>query len=573
MTLKRKATITTLIILVSSLFLATDFTRYSAAEDLNSESTFLIYQLQTASPTSASNELITVINASTKPLRLHGLCVDYSTGSNISASWVERSCIVDPDPYTQLWVVSGGSVFFATNTYVDSSENQGFVRDAPLSSSMSGDRGAIRVRIGDDIFDTLGWGTSLYFEGAVATAPSNNELSQRKVINNTVVDNDYNYEDFEFYTQSFDAQSGVFEVSIPHDLCSNIAGIQETVPIGFEIVENECHEDLCLNIEGVQISLPAGMVFNNVTMMCEALELEDNNLIITELLPNVSGADDGKEFIEIFNPNNTAVELNGYHIRRNQDVLFTFVDTLLQPFSYVTLGDNESGIVLPNTTGYELNLQAPSGRIVSTSSAYVNAPEDQSWILVDGVWQFSNQPTPGSKNMISTSGNIGGGSEGESLSPCPEGKFRNPLTNRCKNIEEDSTLTPCGSDEYRNPVTNRCNKLANSTSTLKPCSAGQVRNPETNRCRSVAASSSTLQECEEGKERNPETNRCRTVATLGSSTSGNIQALTAEIRDVPAPSTGINWTIIGLSILGSIVYIFYEWRVELSRFIASARAY
>src|SRR5690606_15418215 len=124
----------------------------------------------------------------------------------------------------------------------------------------------------------------------------------------------------------------------------------------------------------------------------------------------------------------------------------------------------------------------------------------------DGVWVYTNRPTPGSANLPSIIVDI----QNElGLAPCPPGKYRNPLTNRCRNIVADaSVLAACKDGQYRNPETNRCRKI--EASTLKPCKDGQYRSEETNRCRNILGAS-TLKPCKDNQYRSEETNRCRNL--------------------------------------------------------------
>ena len=89
------------------------------------------------------------------------------------------------------------------------------------------------------------------------------------------------------------------------------------------------------------------------------------------------------------------------------------------------------------------------------------------------------------------------------LKPCPEGKERNPKTNRCKKVtqEEDKFFNfdkyyktkTCPEGKERNMSTNRCRKTCpterskSSSRCLKPCKEGKVRNSTTNRCKSPKA--------------------------------------------------------------------------------------
>jgi hypothetical protein len=141
---------------------------------------------------------------------------------------------------------------------------------------------------------------------------------------------------------------------------------------------------------------------------------------------------------------------------------------------------------------------------------------------------------------------------------CGEGKFLNPKTGRCKNLQEitetstgktittydpetgePTTVKICNDGYYLNIETNRCNKVkeektsggtktsSTTTSSTKTCPEGKVLNPKTNRCKNevtVVESSTgktittfdpetgeekTEKICNEGYELNEETNRCK----------------------------------------------------------------
>jgi hypothetical protein len=298
---------------------------------------------------------------------------------------------------------------------------------------------------------------------------------------------------------------------------------------------------------------------------CETIPLEDRPLLIVEIYPNAPGSDTGQEFIELYNPNDTTVPLAGYKIRLGPSFTkeYVFLSGELQSKQYRAFSDTETGIVLPNTTGAQLVLVTPAGSSVSESPVYSNAKDGNSWQVYEDVWMYTNQRTPNGANLpyLEPAVNEEVLAVTSVLAPCPVGKYRNPETNRCRNIETAvSALQPCDEDEYRNTETNRCRKLTSATSTLVPCKAGQVRNPETNRCRAIATTSS-LGACPEGQERNPETNRCRKVATLAAQTTS-----AGRVDDVaPTTSSSFNWPVLFVAVAVAGLYMLYEWRSEISQ--------
>lgn len=286
-------------------------------------------------------------------------------------------------------------------------------------------------------------------------------------------------------------------------------------------------------------------------------------IIVTELLPNVAGVDSGKEFIELFNPSEEPVNLGGYKLAAgpNLDKTFTFSDRLIQPKQYLAIYDSESKLTLLNTSS-RVSITAPDGsEVFSESEAYSSPLDDHAWALINNSWTYTKKPTPGAANelVIAYEDEVGGKGSGiAALSPCPAGKYRHPLTNRCRNIESDaSVLASCDADEYRNPETNRCRKIATATSTLTACKAGEYRSPLTNRCRKIQSASSSLTPCQPGYERNPDTNRCRKTSSANDTNKGVL----AEPAAINSSSLSFR-IVVGLAALG-LAYGAYQWRREL----------
>jgi hypothetical protein len=270
-------------------------------------------------------------------------------------------------------------------------------------------------------------------------------------------------------------------------------------------------------------------------------------IFINEILANPAGADTtGGEFVELYNGGNEPVNLAGCLLTTDKatNLPLPAVDILPDGYFAFDLIDdllNSGGSVIFITNDDEFEV------------VYPKLGDDQSWAVIDGVWQLTNRPTPGSQNLA----NI------EEPKPvvvqtnkdCPPGKFRNPETNRCKNIVSTaSTLLPCGPGQARNPLTNRCRSTSSSTSTLTPCKAGQERNPDTNRCRSIASTTAkSLVPCQPGYERNPDTNRCRKV---------NAVLATANFPEV-GPSELNNGVLVFMTII-ALGYAGLEYRLDFA---------
>lgn len=282
---------------------------------------------------------------------------------------------------------------------------------------------------------------------------------------------------------------------------------------------------------------------------------------MSELLSNVAGSDAGNEFIELYNPNDEPIELKGYVLQLGKTYETSIVlegDETIQPRSFAIYRDDELGFTLLNTTD-NIRLVAPAGSIVSETS-YSEPADDESWAFIDGAWQYTNRVTPNAVNLARFV-EMGEVESAVSVQSCPVGKYRHPITNRCRNIEGDAAmLVACDVDEYRNPDTNRCRKIASLTATLAPCNDGYERNPDTNRCRKVDEVSASLASCQAGYERNPETNRCRKavspIETFASAPAANTN---------DGGGSFLKNALIITAGVGAVSYGLYEWRSELAR--------
>lgn len=124
-------------------------------------------------------------------------------------------------------------------------------------------------------------------------------------------------------------------------------------------------------------------------------------LTITELLPNpkTPQTDAEHEFIEIYNPNQQAVNLAGYIlVTGTQDNRrYTFKDGSIDPKSYKAFYSSTTRLALSNSAG-RAKILAPNGSQIDASGDYVKAPDGQSWIYANNKWQWTTSPTPGRAN-------------------------------------------------------------------------------------------------------------------------------------------------------------------------------
>lgn len=122
-------------------------------------------------------------------------------------------------------------------------------------------------------------------------------------------------------------------------------------------------------------------------------------IFISEFLPNPEGKDLEGEFIEIFNNNQTTINLKGWKLTDGSRT-FTFGDELIKPNQYLALFRPQTKIALNNNTNEEIKLLAPNGEIADLVS-YEKSKEGYSYVLDENfIWQQTSTPTPGEINVL-----------------------------------------------------------------------------------------------------------------------------------------------------------------------------
>lgn len=127
-------------------------------------------------------------------------------------------------------------------------------------------------------------------------------------------------------------------------------------------------------------------------------------LIINEVLPDPLGADLLGEFIEIYNPGNTTIDLIGWSLSTSNQLPYIFGLQSLAPLNYLSLPRSISKLVLAND-GATINLSAPASEKVCFKLKYTKASPGASYGFNNDTltWskpreQWSRQPTPGGTN-------------------------------------------------------------------------------------------------------------------------------------------------------------------------------
>jgi len=590
----------------------------------------VISQVQLGDATSAKNEFVEIYNNSDSDIEITNWCLYYLSSGLTSR---KMACFVPENISFHIFLPSHSTAMAVTNELTLASVP--INGDIKFSYTLSGTAGY--VKLVDDLnleVDRVGWGLSTPEVDLIIPPPVGSILSRKIVLDEILQDTDINSDDFEItaprkiYTygfvydlidiclnidgiqQSLPIDYIVDEAGncglIPIDLCNNIAGIQAIVPNGFLLDENkDCLIDICLNLDGLQQILSEDMDLDadgNCTPHDECVNLvgiqeiipdgykiDDDSvclldlmpLKITELLPNVDGIDDGKEFIEIYNPNSVDIDLGNYvfYLGLDEKKSFSFPEDIkILANQYLAFYNSEIEFTLPNTSS-SVRLESIDGKIIDQTLVYDSPKENFAWAVIDGLWQYTDRPTPGSANLVSAVKivpEIVTETEVEAeeaivvneLKPCAANQYRNSDTNRCRMViisTSESVLAPCKDGQYRSEETNRCRNIVADVVAQVPCDEGEERNLETNRCRKIVAtvtailgSTTELKPCDEGEERNPDTNRCRKIVS-----SVVPAADFAPEQTFEASNNYILWWSLGGVGAVAITYGIWEWRKEI----------
>ena len=319
----------------------------------------LIVGVQTESSSSASEEFVELYNPGDQTVDVTGWKLQYRSASAEGATgWITKAtfgCGAD----CKVSMPAASKLLAATY----SAANDTGQISQKLVSGMATTGGEVRLMQPDtdDPQDMLGYGAAKTAEGDhPAVAPKKGQTLKRKVADDgTYIDTDDNLNDF-FADPSVDQNDQTDDNTQTAD------------------------EDT------------AGKGGSTETKTYLSID-------ITELLPDpvAPQQDSTDEFVELYNPNDTAVNLKDYILQAGTDWRYKFVlpDIVLAPKSYYAFTAADTHLVLSNS-GSNVQLLDPTGKVISQVQ-YGVAKAGESWTRADtGEWGWSLTPTPGSSNRI-----------------------------------------------------------------------------------------------------------------------------------------------------------------------------
>lgn len=112
--------------------------------------------------------------------------------------------------------------------------------------------------------------------------------------------------------------------------------------------------------------------------------------------------DSNDEWVELYNPNDTAVELAGYVVATGSKYAYSYTfgaDARLEPKAFLILSSGDTPLALANSEG-AARVSSPVGAILDQVT-YETAKTGQSWARgPDGLWLWTTMPTPAAENQI-----------------------------------------------------------------------------------------------------------------------------------------------------------------------------
>ncbi len=351
------------------------------------ETTLLLGEVQAGSLTSASEEFIEVKNVSQANIDLSGYVVQYFSGSAADFSSPSRT------------IVLGGILESGRQTLLASSGYLADVADVSFSAGIAKSAGHIRlVRIVNSVetqLDLLAWGTALHPETAPSPAmPDGQSLKRIVDEDGKLVDTNNNSTDFSLSNAPTPESTDEVDVSIPEvDPVPDLEN-EPAPPLPEETPEQPGENPG----EG---GLGSGPIEETPPPLPEVIE--PVNIIITELLPDpASPATDAEdEFVEIYNAGTRAVDLKEYRLQtgNNYNYTYEFQSVLIEPGAYMVVYSKDSSLTLSNSSG-RARLLTATGDVLSETDQYSEAEEGESWILLNGLWQWTTSPTPAGLNAL-----------------------------------------------------------------------------------------------------------------------------------------------------------------------------
>lgn len=131
-------------------------------------------------------------------------------------------------------------------------------------------------------------------------------------------------------------------------------------------------------------------------------DLNNKCIIINEFMPNPSGEDKQKEWIELKNVCQNDVNIKNWIIDDGEDGSNPYLidnNTVIKANNYCVINAKDSNIILNNNYD-SVRLFTPDLNIADDIKYQEDAKEDMSYALINNKWQWTNFLSPGADNIV-----------------------------------------------------------------------------------------------------------------------------------------------------------------------------
>jgi hypothetical protein len=235
--------------------------------------------------------------------------------------------------------------------------------------------------------DMVGWGSkpTIICEGSLAIAPEGGRSIERRITGSQTIDTNDNSSDF-------------IELLDPNYQTTNIALVTEDMPPE-DNQNNETAEPTPTPEPSPEPTPEPTPTPDPNPEQKTYLPIELSELYIDPASPATDAED---EWVEIYNPNDQAVNLDGYTIYTGTNFSYKYsfpAFVKIEPKSYITVTSGESSLALSNSGG-AAKITDPDGQIIDQTT-YQSAKTGQSWAKsADGTWAWTSAPTKDNPNII-----------------------------------------------------------------------------------------------------------------------------------------------------------------------------
>lgn len=266
-----------------------------------------------------------------------------------------------------------------------------------------------------------------------------------------------------------------------------------------------------------------GVLFEEVVeepvMVSQCMGVEFSEILsYYETLPS-------EQFIELFNHTAESINLEGCLLKYKNK--YYPLAGMIAAEGYLAWYPNDFKLTKNPTTSNMIELIDVNGDVLD-KLVYINGQrKGTSYALIGHddkggeIWRVTYAPTPGESNNY------------QEFKTCEEGKVLNEATGNCVKVTSVAEKI-CGEGQYLNLLTGRCRKIPEDTG---------------------------VKECKEGYYLNEETGRCKKLKN----NDGTSYALVPETYSESSNFVAL-WLVLGV-VLAGLVYVIYEFRFEIKKFI------